>query len=190
MNRRTLTLSLLALGAGATLSLSGCGFELRHPPVMAFRSIQLVGFAGNSPLASELARALESAGVSVVSTTAAAAALGTAGGASGAQALSRHAVLEALSDTRDQVVASNTAFGQVRDLSLRTGFRFRLTRANGGVVIAPTQLMLARDLTYDEKDALAKLDESAALHRAMQTDIVEQVMRRLAVVQPEQLAAP
>jgi LPS-assembly lipoprotein len=79
-------------------------------------------------------------------------------------------------------VASTTAFGQVRDLSLRTRFKFRLLRADGSILRPDTELVLSRDLTYNEKDALAKQDESDALHRAMQTDIVEQVMRRLSAV--------
>ena len=56
--------------------------------------------------------------------------------------------------------------------------------------IAPTELLLSRDLTYNEADALAKQDETAALHKAMQSDIVQQVMRRLAAVRAEQLAVP
>jgi len=204
MKRRTLlTLSLLAFTASATLSLSGCGFELRHPPQLAFKSVQLNGFAGNSPLASELARALEDAGVSVVDSTAAAAAVArnaaipASSPASalasstpfGMAPLSTHVVLQALSDAREQSVASTTAFGQVRDLSLRTRFKFRLARADGSDIIPPTELLLTNDLPYNEKDALAKIDESEALHKAMQTDIVQQVMRRLAVVRPAQLVA-
>lgn len=194
MNRRTFTLSLLALSASAAvIGLSGCGFELRRAPNLAFKSVQLTGFAANSPLASELAKALEDAGVSVVESTAAAAAqqnVPASGAASSPRILGTHVVLQALSDTREQAVASITAFSQVRDLSVRTRFKFQLTRADGSSLIAPTELLLANDLPYDEKDALARIDESAAMHRAMQTDIVQQVMRRLAVVKPAQLAAP
>ena len=194
MNRRTFTLSLLALSAGvATGGLAGCGFELRRAPHMSFKSVQLSGFAANSPLAGEIAKALEDAGVSVVESTAMAAAqqnVPAAVAASNPRLLSSHVVLVALSDTREQVVASITAFSQVRDLSLRTRFKFRLSRADGVNIIAPTELLLTNDLPYDEKDALAKIDESAAIHRAMQTDIVQQVMRRLAVVRPDQLVAP
>ncbi|RZL02911.1 MAG: hypothetical protein EOP36_07140 [Rubrivivax sp.] len=193
MNRRTFTLSLLALSASATVGgLAGCGFELRRAPHMSFKSVQLAGFAPNSPLAAELAKALEDAGVSVVDSTAAAAAqqnLPAAVAASNPRILTSHVVLEALSDTREQAVASITAFSQVRDISLRTRFRFRLSRADGSDIIVPTELLLTNDLPYNEKDALAKIDESAAMHRAMQTDIVQQVMRRLAVVRPDQLVA-
>lgn len=194
MNRRTFTLSLLALSAGvAATGLAGCGFELRRAPNMSFKSVQLSGFAANSPLAAELAKALEDAGVSVVESSAVAAAqqnIPQAVAASNPQVLSSHVVLEALSDSREQAIASITAFSQVRDLSLRTRFKFRLARADGSDIIVPTELLLTNDLPYNEKDALAKIDESAAMHRAMQTDIVQQVMRRLAVVRPAQLAAP
>lgn len=190
MNRRTLTLSLLALSASASLSLGGCGFQLRQSPTMVFSSIQLTGFEANSPFAAELARALEDSGVAVVDSTAAAAALGAATGVTGVQALQSHVVLESLSDQREQAVASTTSFGQVREMSLRTRFQFRLTHANGSIVIGPTELVLNNDLSFNEKDALAKMDESAALHRAMQTDLVAQVMRRLAVLRAAQLATP
>lgn len=189
MNRRTFTLSLLTLATSAAVGLSGCGFELRRAPNLAFKSVQLSGFAANSPLASELAKALEDAGVSVVEAAAAAQQNVPPNiAASSPRVLSSHVVLEALSDTREQAVASITAFSQVRDLSLRTRFRFQLTRADGRQLLAPIELLLTNDLPYNEKDALAKIDESAAMHRAMQTDIVQQVMRRLAVVRPEQLA--
>jgi LPS-assembly lipoprotein len=112
-----------------------------------------------------------------------------ASSAFGTAPLSTHVVLYALSDTREQAVASTTAFGQVRDLSLRTRFKFRLARADGSNIIAPVELLLTNDLPYNEKDALAKIDESEALHKAMQTDIVQQVMRRLAVVRTAQLVA-
>lgn len=177
MNRRLATSALLGLTA---LALGGCGFALRQPQRLPFRTITLSGFVSHSPLANELARALEASGVDVVETTVEAAAAASAGG-QGAD-LSGHVILEARHDSRDQVVASTTAFGQVRDLSLRTRFKFRLLRADGSVLLPETELIMARDLSYNEQDALAKQDESEALHRAMQSDIVEQVLRRLAVV--------
>ena len=170
---------------------------------MAFRTVALTGFASNSPMATELARALEATGVDVVEDSAQAAAAASqarpsasasAPGASAAMPasspLAGHVILEALTDTRDQVVASSTAFGQVRDLTLRTRFTFRLLASDGAVLIPTTDLALSRDLTYNERDALAKQDESDALHRAMQTDLVAQVLRRCAVVRPDQLARP
>ena len=40
--------------AAAAAGLAGCGFQLRQPPQMPFKSIALIGFAPKSPLAAEL----------------------------------------------------------------------------------------------------------------------------------------
>ncbi len=183
--------ALLTAGAAA-LFLGGCGFKLSQPAQMGFRTVALSGFAANSPLAIELARALEASGVDVVETSAQAAALAAAASAPGQDTalMARHVILQSLGDTRDQGVASSTAFGQVRDMTLTTRFKFRLLRADGSVLLPLNELSLSRDVTFNEKDALAKQDEFDALYRAMQSDLVAQALRRLAVVRPEQLLQP
>lgn len=178
MQRRHLLTGLSASLALATLG--GCGFQLRRGQrAMAFQTIQLTGFASTSPLATELARALEASGVDVVDSTLQA-----------TQVPTSHLVFEALRDSRDLVVVTKTAYGQVRDMSVRTGVRFRILRGDGSELLGPTQVDLARDLSYNERDALAKQDEAAALQRSMQTDIVNQVLRRLAAIQSAQLVSP
>lgn len=177
--RRAAIVSLVSLG------ISACGFQLRGTPHMSFKTMQLTGFASNSPLASELARAIESTGVDVVDST-----LEATRAASSATVPATHLVLEALRDNRDQVVASTTAYGQVRDMQARTQFRYRILRADGSELIPATSLEMANTLTFNEKDALAKADETDGLQRAMQTDIVQQVIRRLAAIRAEQLPSP
>ena len=183
MQRRHL---LTGLGVSLALaSLGGCGFQLRRgPKVMAFRTMQLTGFTGTSPLAAELARALESSGVRVVDSTLQATEI-----AGSTQVPTTHLVFEALSDTRDLVVVTKTAYGQVRNMSARTGVNFRILRGDGTELLGPTGVALARDLSYNERDALAKQAEAADLQRSMQTDIVNQVLHRLAAIRPEQLSS-
>ena len=171
----------LALSVGLSAGLSGCGFALRTPPKMPFKTLMLTGFVGNSPLATELAQALEAQGVVVVESSAQAAS--HAQDAASAP-LADHVVLQALTDQRAQVAASQTAYGQVRDMGLTTRLKFRLTRADGSVLIAPTEMAVARSLPYNEKDALARQDEYEAMHKAMQSDLIEQLLRRLATVRP------
>ena len=182
---RCLSALALSLLVGLTAGLSACGFQLRTAPAMSFRTIQLTGFAGNSPLAAELARAIEASGAQVVDTT-----LEATQAASSVTVPASHIILESLRDTRDEAVASTTAYGQVRDMLARTHLRYRILRGDGLVIIPPTSLELANTLTFNEKDALAKADEYDALHRAMQTDIVNQVIRRLAAIKPAQLVTP
>lgn len=185
MQRRHL---LTLLGASSLLplaSLGGCGFQLRRQHEMAFRSIQLSGFSGISPLATELARALEANGVNVVEST-----LQATQAASAAQVPVTHVEFVALQDTRDTLVSAKTAFGQVRTMTARSILRFEVRRGDGSVLLPASDVSLVRDLSYNERDALAKQDESEALTRAMQTDIVNQVMRRLAAIRPQQLPTP
>lgn len=182
MQRRHLLTGLSASLALATLG--GCGFQLRRgPKAMAFRTIQLTGFTSTSPLAAELARALEASGVRVVDST-----LQATQAAGTEQVPTSHLVFEALRDSRDLVVVTKTAYGQVRVMSVRTSVRFRILRGDGSELLRPTDVALARDLNYNERDALAKQDEAAALQKSMQTDIVNQVLRRLAAIRPEQLS--
>jgi len=185
MQRRQL---LTLLGASSLLpvaTLSGCGFQLRRGHDMAFRSIQLSGFTGTSPLATELARALEASGVSVTEST-----LQATQAASAAQVPVTHVEFVALNDTRDNLVSAKTAYGQVRTITARAILRFEVRRGDGSVLLPASDVSLARDLSYNERDALAKQDESDALTGAMQTDIVNQVMRRLAAIRPQQLVTP
>lgn len=157
-----------ALGAcaAAALLLAACGFELRRTPEMQFETIQLAGFADNSPLARELRDSI-------------AASPGTRVVESAGQA---QVVLEALADSRDRAVVGSTATGLVREFQLRMRFEFKLHTPGGRELIAPTEITQVRDLSYNEGIALAKQYESASQFKAMQSDIVAQVMRRLAAV--------
>ncbi|MDO9091316.1 MAG: LPS assembly lipoprotein LptE [Rubrivivax sp.] len=153
--------------AGASLSavtLAGCGFELRQPARVSFRSIALVGFARRSPLADELKRQLERQ-VQVLNTPDKA-----------------EVVLQALDDVREKSVVASTAAAQVREVQLRLKFNFRVRTAGGRELIPRAELLVTRDMSYSETAALAKEAEEAELFRDLQSDVVAQVMRRLASV--------
>lgn len=160
MRRRAL---LSTLGAGA---LAGCGFELRRAPELRFRTIALAGFAPRSPLADELKQNINASRTTLVIDSAAQA----------------QVVLEALADTRERSVVASTSAGQVRELQLRARLNFRLRTPGGRELIPATEILLSRDMSYSETVALAKEQEETFLFRAMQSDIVAQVMRRLAAV--------
>jgi LPS-assembly lipoprotein len=153
--------------AAVLVGITGCGFELRRAPELKFRTVQLKGFAARSPLAIELARSIaESRTTQVVEAPAQA-----------------QVVLEALADGREKSVVVSTASGEVRELQLRARLHFRLRSAAGKELIPSTEIVLSRDMSYNERDALAKEQEEALLYKAMQSDIVAQLMRRLAAVQ-------
>ena len=155
--------ALLALAPAAAL-VAGCGFQLRRPPELPFSRLALSGFAPRSPLADELKRTLAQT-VEVVE-----------------QMSQAEAVLQALVDRREKSVTASTAAGQVRGIQLRVRFEFRLVTPGGREYIPDTVLQLARDMSYSETFALAKEQEEQQLYAAMQTDVVQLLMRRLAEV--------
>jgi LPS-assembly lipoprotein len=152
------------VAAGAAAALAGCGFQLRRAPQLRFRTIALSGFDRFSPLAEELRVNIDATPTTQVVETPA------------------QVVLEALADARERSVVASTAAGQVRELQLRTRLQFRVRNAAGRELIPTTEILLSRDMNYSESLALAKEQEEQLLYRAMQTDIVAQVMRRLAAV--------
>ena len=151
---------------GAALTLAGCGFELKRPPTLPFTTIQLAGFAPRSPLAAELRTNLDASPTTRVVEA-----------GQGAQV-----VLQAITESREKVVVAQTSASQIREFELRLRFGFRLRSADGKELIHDSEIVLARSLTYTESAALAKEQEEAFLYRVMQSDIVSQVLRRLASV--------
>ena len=148
----------------AAAALAGCGFELRRPPQMAFTSIALVGFAPRSTLADELKKNLGKS-VRLIDKPAEA-----------------EVVLHVTADERSKSIVATTAAAQVREYTLRLRFAFRADTPGGRELIAPAELLLSRDLSYIETAQLAKEQEEAELYREMQSDVVNQVMRRLASI--------
>jgi LPS-assembly lipoprotein len=92
-------------------------------------------------------------------------------------------VLQALDDIREKSVVASTSAAQVREFQLRLKFNFRATTPSGRELIPRVELLLTRDLSYTEVQALAKENEEAELYREMIADVVAQVLRRLAAIQ-------
>ncbi len=158
--RRWWALAALAGLAGAA-GLAGCGFELRQTPPLPFSRIALTGFPARSPMEAELRERL-SASAQVVDTPGQA-----------------EVVLQVRTDSRSKSVVASTAAGQVRELTLRLKFEFRLVTPGGRELVPPTELLQSRDMSYSETYALGKAQEEAEIYAAMQADTVQQVLRRL-----------
>lgn len=163
MQRRGLLVATLAAGAGA---LAGCGFRLRGAPNFAFESIHL---AADSPLADELRRNLQSVGTLQV--------LDARVPPEQAQV-----ILDLFGEVRQKVVVGRTSTGQVREFQLRILLKMRLRTPRGRELIADTDLLQQRDISFNESAVLAKEAEEALLFRDMQSDLVQQIIRRLAAI--------
>jgi LPS-assembly lipoprotein len=156
------------LAAVAASSLSACGFALRTAPNYAFRTIYS-GAAETSTLGTELNRNLEASGtVKVIRDV--------------RQIDQAQVILDVLLDQREKTVVGVNAVGQVREFQLRTRFRFQLRTLQGKLLIPATEIVLHRDISFNESAVLAKETEEQLLYRDMQSDIVQQVLRRLAAV--------
>ena len=158
---RTVGVALLASGL-----LGGCGFALRNSPNFAFDTVavtpeQSVG------VAAELARYLGDKLRPVV----------PAEGQTGPQA-----VIEVIQELREKSIVGLTATGQVREFQLRLRVKFRVRTLQGVELIAPTEVVLQRDISFNETAVLAKESEEILLYRDMQSDLVQQLLRRIAAI--------
>jgi len=160
--------ALLAGACLAPLTLAACGFKLREAPKFSFASIY-VSMPEGSSLGNELRRNLVGSGQLEVITDP-------------KRVTQAEVILEPLLDQREKVVVGLTSSGQVREFQLRLRFRFRLRTAQGVELIAPVELLQQRDFSFNESAVLAKEAEEQMLYRNMQSDIVQQIMRRLAAV--------
>jgi LPS-assembly lipoprotein len=159
MKRRLLLITATAL-------LAGCGFELRQPPKLGFETLAVSGLPPRAPLFEELQRQVKATGTTRIVPP-------------GAPA---EVVLEVLQSAHDRIVAAQSTAGQVREFTVRVRLRFRLHTPTGRVLIADTDLRLQRDMSFNESNALAKEQEESMLVRAMETDLIDQLMRQLAAV--------
>ncbi len=168
MQRRAFLAFAASSASLALISLSGCGFALRKAPNFAFTTLYS-SLAESSPLGVELRRSLESTRKVKVITD--------------ARLINEaQVILEVLLDQREKVVLSFNSSGQVREFQLRLRFRFRLRTLAGKELIPVTEIVLQRDISFNESAVLAKEAEEALLYRDMQSDVVQQIMRRLAAV--------
>lgn len=149
------------LGCTAASMLSACGFQLRGSAQLPFSTLHVIG-AGNTPLGQELRRALRASNVRLEDTPEQA-----------------EASLQILSELRERLILSLGGQGRVREYTLRYRLAYRLTSAKSGVITPATEILLKRDISFNDNEVLAKESEEALLYRDMQSDAVQQLIRRL-----------
>ena len=153
---------LVSLAAAAALALAGCGFHLRGAATFAFDSIYL-NSAGSPSFNNELRRAFTGAGSATVSESAAAA----------------QVVLDIPVVQDDKEVLSLSSAGAVREFQLIKRVSFRLHDKEGADWMPAGEITIRRSYTFNETQALARDLEEQRLQRDMQTDAIQQIVRRL-----------
>jgi LPS-assembly lipoprotein len=150
--------------------LSGCGFKLRGSDGtynMPFHRIYL-SFPDTSPLGIELKRNLRAADSVVI-----------ADKPEGADAQ-----FIVMSEARGKQILSLNNLGRVREYLLTYTLTFRVLDPKGAELLRPTEITLRRNLAFNEQQVLAKESEEGLLYRDMQSDLVQQILRRLAAMKP------
>ena len=156
---------ILALCLAAILG--GCGFQLRGSANLPYETLY-VDLPDNNALGAELRRNLRAGtNTRIVETREQA-----------------QAILQANAETRSKLILSLGSNGTVREFRLKYGFAYRIVNQSGDDIAAPGNLLIERDYSFNDNQVLAKESEEALLYRDMQTDMVQQVMRRLAAATP------
>lgn len=164
MNRRLLSGALLT-----TLLVTcvvGCGFQLRSSQNFAFQTVAVTPESGGA-VATELTRYFGDAVRPVAPRK-------------GGEA--PEVIVDILQEQREKIVVGVNATGQVREFQLRLKVRFRMRTPQGRELIPDTEITQQRDISFNESVVLAKEAEEGLLYRDMQSDIVQQLLRRLAAV--------
>jgi len=148
------------------LLMAACGFHLRgqgnYRP--AFQSVYVEG-DGRSTLVAELRRAVSASGATLAPKP------------EGAEA-----ILQVVGESRDKSILSLSGAGRVREYELRYQVSYRLRDAGGKELMPAGVVSLKRAISFSEAEVLSKESEEALLYRDMESDAVQQIMRRLSAV--------
>jgi LPS-assembly lipoprotein len=161
-----------ALAALLALALASCGFHLRGAATVPFQTIYIPN--AKSGIALDLKRSLEAGTNAKV--------VDDARGAD--------AIFELSQEAREKVILSLTGAGRVREFRLAYRVSFRVHDGKGAEYVPNSLVALSRDVTYNDAEILAKEAEEQLLFRDMQSDMVQQVMRRLASAERPKPKAP
>jgi LPS-assembly lipoprotein len=147
--------------------LSACGFKLRGQAEIPYKTLY-VETAGYSAFVNDLERAIKSGSQTRIV----------------ANRADADAILRILGESQEKLILSLSSGGKVREYDLRYRVAYRLTDKSNVDLAPPGEIVLRRDMTYDDTEVLAKESEEALLFRDMKADAVLQMMRRLSVARP------
>lgn len=155
---RTLLLALIVS------ILTGCGFQLRGTVTLPWETLH-IGLPENSPLYHQIKRSIESGShTRIVS-----------------DPKEAQATLAVLQNNHNKGILSLSAKGLVREFQLTRSFVYRIQDAKGKELIPASQIILQREMNFDDERIFAKEAEEAMIIREMEQDLVVQLLRRLSV---------
>jgi len=145
-----------------SLSLTACGFQLRGSAPLPFQSL-FVQAAPTSQFATLLRRAVRAGSATRIAE----------------QPGEAEVILQILNELQEKQILSLGGGGRVSEFQLRYRVSFRLTDAKNHEHIPASEILLKRDFSFSNEQALSKETEEALLYRDMRNDAVQQMVRRL-----------
>ncbi|MDE2600283.1 MAG: hypothetical protein KGL40_11745, partial [Rhodocyclaceae bacterium] len=143
--------------------LTACGFKLRGSYDLPFDTLY-IALPENNELHAVLKRNIEAGTKTRI--------VGTPADA--------QATLIVVFDRTTQGILSLSGTGRVTEYQLVRSFAFRVIDKNSKDIIPQREIVLRRDLPYSDDTVLAKASETELLIKDMQSDLVNQILRRLA----------
>jgi LPS-assembly lipoprotein len=144
---------------------SACGFQLRGDNSLPFTTLY-IGAGAGSQLQTDMKRAVNQSSVTHVTDKPADA----------------EAQLQLTSEQKEKIIIALNSAGRVREFQLRYTVKYQLIDAAKKELIAPSELVLSRTVSYSEAQVLAKEQEETLLYRDMQQDAAQQILRRISLV--------
>jgi LPS-assembly lipoprotein len=152
-------LSILAMGA-----LSACGWRLRGKIDLPYKNILISGSL-TQELRDDLEMVLRVNDIQVVKNV-----------------QNSELVLEIISEQNARQVLSYNGAGQITAYRIISRIVFRVFDPNGIELISESDIYLTRDIDFNQSDVLAFDQQVTDFVKTMRTDIVSQLMRRLASI--------
>jgi LPS-assembly lipoprotein len=144
------------------LGLGACGFQLRGDASLPFDSLYI---EGGQDIVVDLQRAIRPTATKVTDSP-----------------QDAEAVLQISGESREKRILGLNSAGRVSEFRLLYRVDFKVSGKTGNELLSPQQIELRRDITFNDSQTLAKESEEALLYRDMQSDAVQQIIRRMSVV--------
>ncbi len=160
--RRATSIARMSISVILGCTLAACGFHLRGEANFTFTTIYVNGASAPS-LTAELRRALADTGSARVVQS----------------AQDAQVVLDITRVADDKEVLSLSAAGGVLEYQLTKRVDFRVHGPDGAQWLPPGEITLRRSYSYSESEVLAREAQEQRLLKEMQSDAVQQLIRRL-----------
>jgi len=144
------------------LCLNGCGFKLRGPVELPFKTIAVIGSPFEQVVRDLKLAIRETDHIRIVD-----------------QIDQAEAVINILDAERDDEILSVSATGRAQDYEYILTVTYRLCGAKGKACQPDDVIEVRRDMTYSESQILAKQNEEQFLWRNMSKEVVRLILLRL-----------